>query len=149
MMNDAQNYVFKILLKVESAANWGGYVAAMLGWALSFILPIKDFLILTTSLVILDLLTGLVAANRRKEKVVSRGLMRTPAKLLLYYSAILAAEGVQVVFVHMLPVTYVAAFTIALTELKSIMENVDSGTGTGLVKAVVDKLSALLKKKSL
>jgi len=109
---------------------------------MSVILPIKDFLIITSALVVLDLITGIVAAKKRKEEIRSRSLMRTTIKLLLYYSAILATEGVQVVFAEKIPITYITAFTIALTELKSILENVDAGTGSRLAKMIIDKLKA-------
>ena len=70
--------------------------------------------------------------------------MRTTVKLLLYYSAILATHGVEVTFAEKIPLTYITAFTIAVTELKSLLENVDAGTGSRLAKMIVDKLT---KKK--
>jgi len=135
-------YLSAFFIKIGNGAVWGGYFAAILGWAMSVILPIKDFLIITSALVVLDLITGIVAAKKRKEEIRSRSLMRTTIKLLLYYSAILATEGVQVVFAEKIPITYITAFTIALTELKSILENVDAGTGSRLAKMIIDKLKA-------
>jgi len=135
-------YLSAFVIKIGNSAVWGGYFAAILGWAMSVILPIKDFLIITSALVVLDLITGIVAAKKRKEEIRSRSLMRTTIKLLLYYSAILATEGVQVVFAEKIPITYITAFTIALTELKSILENVDAGTGSRLAKMIIDKLKA-------
>ena len=139
-MKDIGEYSYALILKIGSSAIWGGYVAAVVGWAISFILPIKDFLILTSGLVIIDLITGIFAAKRRKEELKSRALMRTTTKLLLYYSAILATEGVQMVFAENIPITYITAFTISITELKSILENVDSGTGSGLTQAIIDRI---------
>lgn len=141
-MNMVTKYLSAFVIKIGNSAVWGGYFAAILGWAMSVILPIKDFLIITSALVILDLITGIVAAKKRKEQIRSRFLMRTTIKLLLYYSAILATEGVQVVFAEKIPITYITAFTIALTELKSILENVDAGTGSRLAKMIIDKLKA-------
>lgn len=141
-MNMVTKYLSAFVIKIGNSAVWGGYFAAILGWAMSVILPIKDFLIITSALVVLDLITGVVAAKKRKEEIRSRFLMRTTIKLLLYYSAILATEGVQVVFAEKIPITYITAFTIALTELKSILENVDAGTGSRLAKMIIDKLKA-------
>ena len=141
-MNMVTKYLSAFVIKIGNSAVWGGYFAAILGWAMSVILPIKDFLIITSALVVLDLITGIVAAKKRKEEIRSRSLMRTTIKLLLYYSAILATEGVQVVFAEKIPITYITAFTIALTELKSILENVDAGTGSRLAKMIIDKLKA-------
>lgn len=143
-MNMVTKYLSAFVIKIGNSAVWGGYFAAILGWAMSVILPIKDFLVLTTALVILDLITGVAAAKKRGERIRSRALMKTTIKLLLYYCAILATHGVQGVFAEPIPLTYITAFTIAITELKSLLENVDSGTGAKLAKMIVDKLT---KKK--
>ena len=143
-LTNITDYAGALLLKIAASTIWGGYLAAMMGWVLSFILPIKDFLILTSALVVIDLATGVMAAKRRGDEIRSRSLMRTTIKLLLYYSAILATEGVQMVFAENIPLTYITAFTISVTELKSILENVDAGTGSKLAQMIIDKLS---KKK--
>jgi uncharacterized membrane protein len=137
-------YLSTVLIKIGNSAVWGGYFAAILGWLTSVLLPIRDFLVITSALVFLDLVTGVLAAKRRNEKIRSRALMRTTVKLLLYYSAILATHGVEVTFAEKIPLTYITAFTIAVTELKSLLENVDAGTGSRLAKMIVDKLT---KKK--
>lgn len=137
-------YLYTVLIKIGNSAVWGGYFAAILGWLTSVLLPIRDFLVITSALVFLDLVTGVLAAKRRDEKIRSRALMRTTVKLLLYYSAILATHGVEVTFAEKIPLTYITAFTIAVTELKSLLENVDAGTGSRLAKMIVDKLT---KKK--
>ena len=137
-------YLYTVLIKIGNSAVWGGYFAAILGWLTSVLLPIRDFLVITSALVFLDLVTGVLAAKRRDEKIRSRALMCTTVKLLLYYSAILATHGVEVTFAEKIPLTYITAFTIAVTELKSLLENVDAGTGSRLAKMIVDKLT---KKK--
>ena len=135
------DYAGALILKIGSSTIWGGYLAGLLGWIMSFILPIQDFLILTSALVVIDLATGVMAAKRRGDEIRSRSLMRTTVKLLLYYSAILATEGVQLVFAEKIPLTYITAFTIAVTELKSILENVDAGTGSGLTSTIINRLT--------
>ena len=137
-------YLYTVLIKIGNSVVWGGYFAAILGWLTSVLLPIRDFLVITSALVLLDLVTGVLAAKRRNEKIRSRALMRTTVKLLLYYSAILATHGVEITFAEKIPLTYITAFTIAVTELKSLLENVDAGTGSRLAKMIVDKLT---KKK--
>lgn len=139
-LNMITEYSSALLLKIAASTLWGGYLAAMLGWIVSFVLPIKDFLILTSALVVIDMATGIMAAKRRGDEIRSRSLMRTTVKLLLYYSAILATEGVQMVFAENIPLTYITAFTIAVTELKSILENVDAGTGSRLAQMIIDRI---------
>ncbi len=116
---------------------WKSYTAsALVAWGLSFFLPIAPFLILSFSLVVIDTITGVIAAKHRGEKIVSSKLRGTVQKILLYCLAILAAEGVRVVLMPSIPVTHLAASAIGLTEFKSIIENVDEATDAGIGKAL-------------
>lgn len=131
-------YLGYIFTKILDSAAWAGYLGATLGWIASFLIPIRDFILITSFLVILDLITGVLAASRRKEKIRSRALMRTTGKLLLYYCAVLASHSVEEVFVNNIPITYFTAFTISITEFKSVLENVGAGTGTKLSRLIIE-----------
>src|SRR6056297_2990364 len=113
-----------------------GSIAAASGWLTSFVMPIKHFLVFVFVLVLFDLLTGINAAKSRKESVSSRRLGRTVTKIIHYSIAILASEGMRYVFVPVVPVTWVTAFVISLTEFKSLIENVESVTGVDLWKSL-------------
>jgi phage-related holin len=108
---------------------WVGYVYAFFAWVASFLTPLAPFLILVICLVFADLYTGLKAARFRKESISSRGLGRTVEKFTLYFIAILASEGLTVVLLPNVQFAYIAAFTISITEFKSIIENVEEVTG--------------------
>lgn len=116
---------------------WKSYAfTAATAWMLSFLLPIAPFIVLAFALVIIDTITGVIAARHRGEKVVSSKLRNTVRKITLYCLAILAAEAVRTVLIPMVPVTHIAASAIGLTEFKSIIENVDEATDAGIGKAL-------------
>ena len=124
--------------------------AVLFAWVVSFILPVKDFLIITTILVVCDLWTGVRAAKHRGEVIHSKGFRRSVNKISLYFIAILLSEGVSKVFDVPINLTYVTAGIIALTEFKSNLENISTVTGVDILSAISDQLPSikdLLKKK--
>jgi hypothetical protein len=74
-------------------------IATIGGWLLSKIIPISPFLIFTVILVFCDLVTGIIAAKNRKEKITSFKIRRTVVKIVLYFIAILLAEGMRDIFI--------------------------------------------------
>lgn len=117
---------------------WEGYLIAAIGWLAAFMLPVAPFLIFTICLVIGDLYTGTKAAKKRGEVLHSRGLMRTTEKIIVYFIAILLASGMREVFMPSVKLEYVVAFTIALSELKSNLENIEVITGVNIWARLIE-----------
>ena len=130
-------------MKFWNSEYWLGAVSMMVGWVMSFLAPVWPFLILMFFLTITDLYTGTRAAKKRGEQINSRGLRRTVEKIALYTAAILLTEGMRIVFFPSINVTYVAAFTVCLTEAKSNLENIYTVTGTN----VWDSISSLIRRR--
>lgn len=129
---------------------WSGFLSAIAGWATSFLVPAAPFLGIVVFLVLADWITGVTAAKRRGEKITSKGFRRTVEKMLLYFISILASEGMRRVFAVNIPITYMAALAIAVTEFKSNIENVESVTGVKIwasIKDVIGKLGPAQKGK--
>jgi phage-related holin len=117
---------------------------AFLGAALSFISPIAPFFWLAIGLVILDTVTGIIAARKRKEKINSRGFARLLSKIVVYMAAIIGCRGVEQVL--LVPnVTYLAVGAIALTELMSVLENTRVVSGANVAGVVGGLLSKFQK----
>jgi hypothetical protein len=114
--------------------------ALVFGIVLAFLLPLVPFLGMVFVLVAVDLITGVRAAKARKETITSGGLKRTIEKICLYFAAIILSEGMVQVFFPGLPLTYVVAAYIALTEFKSNIENISDVTGVDLWKRIVSKI---------
>ena len=123
----------------------------IISWLLGFIMPIAAFLGMITFLLVLDFITGIRAAKHRGEAITSKGFGRTVEKILLYYASILAARGLDVVFLipkdYMIDLTWIVAGFIAVTEFKSLLENVYAITGTDIWKEIADILPRFKKKK--
>lgn len=111
-----------------------------------FMMPIKSFLYLTLALVACDTITGIMAAERRGEKISSKGIRRTIQKIVAYFIAILLSEGMRVVFMRDVQVPYFIALIIAIAEFKSNIENVEHISGHSIWAMLKSKMK--LNEKS-
>lgn len=107
------------------------------------IAPIKMTLLVVFILCAVDLITGVLAARKRKEPVVSYGIRRTVLKLLVYESAIVLAFLVEQYMTgpDMMVLKLITSL-IGLTELKSVLENLNELSEGSLLKVIIDKLGA-------
>lgn len=104
-------------------------------------LPIQAIILTVLALTTADLVTGVIAAKKRGEKVTSRGLRRTPMKFLAYALGCCCAFLCETYLTgSLIPVLKMLTTIIGLTEMKSIYENLDSISGGQLFKQVIDKL---------
>ena len=117
-------------------------VAALVGLA-SIFAPIRDVLTVTLVLITADLLTGMYAAHKRGESIQSSAIRRTVSKVLIYEIAIAIAFLAQHYLMDdVLPAAKLIASMVGMVELKSVLENLNSISGTDLLKAVIDKLGS-------
>ncbi len=123
------------------------FAATTIAATVNYFLPLQSFIAITFCLVCADLVTGIQAARARGEAVQSIGLRRTATKFTMYSFAILAAHGVQNVYLKDFPLVFTIAAYIGVTEFWSLLENVGTVTGTDVLGAVRDKLTTILKKK--
>jgi phage-related holin len=119
------------------------YLGTVLGSIVSFVAPIMPFIYLTIGLIFADLYSGVRRAKAEGKKITSRGFYRTVEKTALYFFVIILSEGLAKVFLLPIPVTYIAAFTICLTEFKSLLENVTALTNVPFL----EKLKELFEQK--
>ena len=120
----------KLLTTLEALI--GGAIGSML-W---FIIPIAPFFWLAVGLVVADTITGIIAANKRGEKINSRGFARVLSKIIVYMLSILCCHGVEEVLKIDGYVTYVAVGAIASTELMSVLENTRKVSGANVAAVV-------------
>jgi hypothetical protein len=96
-----------------------------------------------------DLMTGIFAARKRGEPIISHKMRDTVIKLLLYFGTIISTVVMDVVvldnsevqWIRDFDIMYFIAGFICLIEFKSIIENVSFVTGVDLV----GRLSSLFK----
>lgn len=108
---------------------------------LAIFAPIKAVIITAIVLVIADLITGVLAAKKRGEAITSSGFKTTVGKILLYEVAICLAFLVQQYLTgDLFPASKLVAALIGLTELKSILENLDTISGNGMFRLLLQKV---------
>lgn len=126
-------------------------IATVWGIALGFIMPVAGFMMLCATLVVVDFITGVLAAKKRKEVLRSKGFQRTIFKITLYFLAILLSRGMDVVFLHNIPThfsfTYIVAGFVCLTEFKSNLENIGSLTGTDIWAHMANRIPKIFRVK--
>ena len=104
--------------------------------------PIQSLLLTTGVMIFADLITGIVAAKKRNEPITSAALRRTLTKIFVYESALMLAFLAEHYMSDILPFVKMASGMIAVVELKSIYENLNSISGTDMIKALIDKLGS-------
>lgn len=105
--------------------------------------PIKPILISACALIFFDLATGLLAARKRGEPITSAKLKRTVVKFFLYEFCIMGGYLLEHYMLdHYLPVAKLIAGVVGMTEMKSILENVNTTTGMDIFKTLIDTFSS-------
>lgn len=94
-----------------------------------FFAPITWSIVGIGVLVFADLFTGIRAAKKRGERIHSKGMSRTVAKMLYYTIAIVLSRVMELVFIPWLPIAQLTSGYIAIVEFKSNMENISQVTG--------------------
>lgn len=126
---------------------WIGVVFTMFSWISSFIMSVATFLSFTLVIVLVDLYTGRMAAKHRGEAIKSSGYRQSVKKYVLYMLGILISELFIRVFSLPIPLTYMVAGVVALTEIKSIFENIETVTGVDLWGYVGERITRLILRK--
>jgi len=104
--------------------------------------PIGPMLLTCGMLVIVDMITGMMAARKRKEPITSRKMKSTIVKGLVYQVAIVMAFLVETYLAqHSIPVLNITATIIGVTELKSVYENLEVITNKRLLNSIVKAIS--------
>lgn len=103
--------------------------------------PIQGMIIACFALVLIDLLTGIFAAKKRAEAITSSGLRRTAVKLFVYEAAIMLGFITQQYLTGPnIPVVSIITGFVGITELLSVLENLNTISGNDLLKALLEKL---------
>lgn len=120
-------------------------IAIKLGWAiLAIFAPVGSVLAVVLLLTAIDLVTGVIAARKRGEVITSSGFKRTIIKLFVYEVVIILSFLIeQYLTGPFVPIENILAGYIGITELKSVLENLESITGVPILQTLIDKLTNL------
>ena len=110
-------------------------------------MPIKATLITVMVLTVVDLISGIMASRKRGKKITSSGLKRKIIKTAVYELVVmLGFLTEQFMTGDSVPIVRVLAGFIGLTELKSVMENIERISGMPLVRMLIKQLNQTDKK---
>lgn len=106
--------------------------------------PIKMMLLGVGFLIVADLVTGIWAALKAKEKISSAVMRRTVSKMVVYQLAIISAFVLEahIMGITDLTITKIVASAIGMVELKSILENTNKISGVDVFKSFINKLGS-------
>lgn len=105
--------------------------------------PIKSLLIACGVLILADMVTGIMAAKKRKERINSADMRRSLSKMVVYQIAIISAFVLEKYMLGgLLPVSKVVSGVIGMVEFKSILENASTIAGQDILKLVIEKIGS-------
>lgn len=105
--------------------------------------PIHAVMATAVVLIIADLIFGVLAAYKRKEHITSAALRRTVSKVVVYEAALVLGYLAQhYMLADSLPLAKLAAAAIAMTEMKSIVENLNQLNGSNLFATITSILGS-------
>lgn len=105
--------------------------------------PIKPLLLACGALIIADMITGMIAAKKRNEKIQSAEMRRSLSKMVVYQIAIISAFVLEKYMLDgLLPVSKIVGGVIGMVEFKSILENVSTIAGQDILKLVIEKIGS-------
>ena len=106
---------------------------------LTFLAPISNVIFATLFLIFVDLITGLIASFKEKQPITSSGLSRSIAKVFIYCLTIILAYIINTYLLvdFGFPVETIVSGFIALTEMRSILENLNRISDNSLIDDLI------------
>ena len=121
------------------------FLKALAVATLGIFAPVVAVMAVTGFLIFADMITGIMAALKRGEKITSSAMRRTVSKMCIYHIVILAGFLVEVYMMGgVVPISKMAAVAIGTTELLSILEN----ASTVLEQDIFTKIKQFLGSKN-
>lgn len=118
-------------------------VKIMLAAAFAILAPIHAVMAATGFLIVMDTVTGIMAARKRGDVIKSASLRRSVSKMLVYQIAVITGFIAQkYLLADLIPVSSVVAAMIGMVELTSILENLHVVYGSNIFQGLLDKLGS-------
>lgn len=106
---------------------------------LAFLAPVAQTILAVLFLIFVDLVTGLWASIKEKQTITSSALSRTIGKILIYSTTIVVAYVVNKYLLvgFDFPIESIVSGFIAITESKSILENMNRISNKSLLADLI------------
>lgn len=111
--------------------------------SLAALAPIKAIIVSVGILILADLITGIMAAHKRGEKISSAAMRRTISKMFVYQLTVISGFLLEKYLLDgVLPIAKIVAGVIGMVEFKSMLENVNKITGLDLLSEFIKKIGS-------
>lgn len=119
------------------------FVKNLMVMTIAFLAPIHSAILAVYFLIFTDLVTGIWASAKEKQTITSSKLSRTISKTLIYSITIVISFVVHkyLLLDFDLPIEAVVSGFIAITETKSILENLNRISSNKVIKDLIILLS--------
>lgn len=121
----------------------------MFFWLLALLTPLSSVLTTIMFLIVVDFITGAYASYKLGIPIKSNKIGDTIAKFFIYNLVIISAYFLEEHIVKEVPFLKIIAGFIAITEIKSILENYNSIYGVNPFKVLQELLSQNGFKKTI
>ncbi|KAA1245385.1 phage holin family protein [Aquimarina sp. RZ0] len=111
-------------------------------WLLTILSPVNGVMLTMVFLIFVDFITGWYASYKNKLPISSLRISNTVSKFFIYNLVILASFLLEKFIVDEIPFLKIIAGFIAITEIKSILENFNKIYGIDLFKALIGTLKS-------
>lgn len=132
-MNEEMQHAFEIVAAVATKSKLAAmaFFKVAIATSIAYVAPAHDLLIGMGVLIFIDLLTGVYKVVRKQgfRTLSARGFRSTADKMVLYPVGIVAAYVLEIHWMPELPVMRISTAWFAITETKSIFENLGSILG--------------------
>lgn len=118
-------------------------------WLLTLLSPVNAVMVTLVFLIIVDFITGSYASIKYHVPIRSSRIGHTISKFFIYNLVILAAFFLEKHIVNEVPFLKIIAGFIAITEIKSILENYNKIYGVNPFKALINFIKLTPLKDTL
>lgn len=142
-MKDTLTHTFKncvkALIDLFDLSSIASILQKALILLLAFLAPVANTIFAVLFLIFVDLVTGLWASIKEKQPITSSGLSRTIGKILIYSTTIVVAHVVNkyLLIGFDFPIESIVSGFIAITESKSILENMNRLSNKSLLADLI------------
>lgn len=120
------------------------WIFATLISIIGFFSPIKFLFFATGTMVTCDMITGIIKAIKKKEKIHSSRMINKVWNSIVYFIGI-ALSFIIEQFTPGIPVSKIFVATVLFVEFKSNIENIEEITGIEVMKKLSEVFKSIIK----
>ncbi len=109
-------------------------------WFFTFLAPLNGVLTTIMFLIVVDFITGVYASFKAKKPITSHKIEHTISKFFIYNLVVISAYFIERHIVNEVPFLKIISGFIAVTEIKSILENYNKIYGVNPFKVLISVL---------